>query len=364
VEIETFRGCPRYINGGCSFCIEPLYGKPMFRSVEDIVEEVRLLSSLGVRNFRVGGQTCIYSYLAYGIGSKETPEPNVSALKELFEKLSSVPHRVLHVDNANPAVIARYPDKAEKITEILVKYTTPGNVVAFGMESADPQVIRANNLNAEPHEVMEAIRIVNELGAERGENGMPRLLPGLNFICGLWGERRETYRMNFNFLEEVLRNGYLLRRIYIRQVASTRNKFKMKYRHECWRFRRDVREKIDKPMLKSIVPKGTVLKDVYLEMRHGNYTFGRQPGSYPLILVLPYSAKIGRYVDAKVIGYGERSLTAVEHPIRVNEAPFSALKAVPGIGEKRAAEIVKRRPFKSMEELEKIVENAEEYFTL
>ena len=363
-EIETFRGCSRYLSGGCSFCVEPLYGKPVFRDVEDIMEEVRILSNLGVRNFRVGGQTCIYSYKAYGIGHKEIPQPNVNALQNLFSKLSEIPHRVLHVDNANPAVLASFPNEARKITEILAKYTTPGNVVSFGMESADPKVIRANNLNSTPEMVMEAIRIVNEIGAERGENGMPKLLPGLNFICGLWGESKDTYTMNFKFLREVLAKGYLLRRINIRQVASVRNKFKLKYKHECWKFRKEVREKIERIMLKKIVPMGTILKDVYLEMNNGNYTFGRQPGSYPLVVVLPYFSEIGRYVNIKVIGYGERSLTAIEYPINVNFAPFSALKSVPGIGEKKAAEIIKNRPFKSMKSLKEIFPEAEKYFSL
>jgi radical SAM superfamily enzyme with C-terminal helix-hairpin-helix motif len=364
VEIETFRGCSRYLSGGCSFCIEPLYGKPVFRDIDDVVREVSILSSLGVRNFRVGGQSCIYSYKAYGIGEKEIPHPNSNALEELFSKLSKIPHRVLHVDNANPSVIASYPEQAEKITEILVKYTTPGNVVAFGMESADPKVIKKNNLNATPDEVMEAIRIVNEIGAERGYNGMPKLLPGLNFICGLWGESKNTYILNFKFLKKVLDKGYLLRRINIRQVASIRNSFKLKLKHECWKFRKEVRENIDRPMLKKIVPKDTILKDVFLEMRKGNYTFGRQPGSYPLIVVLPYSGEIGRYVNVKVIGYGERSLTALEYPIYANSAPFSMLKAIPGIGEKRAADIIRKRPFSSMDDLKRIYPDAEKYLSL
>ena len=363
-EIETFRGCSRYLSGGCSFCVEPLYGKPIFRDVEDIVEEVRILSNLGIRNFRIGGQTCIYSYKAYGVGKKEIPQPNVSTLEELFSKLSKIPHRVLHVDNANPAVIASYPEESRKITQILVKYTTSGNVVAFGMESADPKVIRANNLNSTPDMVMEAIRIVNEVGAEGGENGMPRLLPGLNFICGLWGESKETYAMNLKLLKEVLERGYLLRRINIRQVASVRNKFKLKYKHECWRFRREVREKIEKIMLKRIVPMGSVLKDVYLEMKRGNYTFGRQPGSYPLVVVLPYSSEIKKYVDVKVIAYGERSLTAIEYPLNVNTASFSALKSLPGVGKKRAAEIIRKRPFKSMMQIEEIFPEAKKYLSL
>ncbi len=362
VEIETFRGCPRYISGGCSFCIEPLYGKPIFREEKDIIEEVRILSELGVRNFRIGGQSCIYSYKAHGVGIKEVVEPNVDALANLFKGLSSVPHRVLHVDNANPAVIATYPEKAEKITEIIVRYTTPGNVVAFGMESADPEVIKKNNLNATPEDVMEAIRIVNEIGGGRGENGMPKLLPGLNFICGLRGERKETYHLNFKFLKKVMNRGYLLRRINIRQVASIRGRFTLKYRHECWKFRERVRKEIDRKMLEKIVPKGTVLRNVYLELNKGNYTFGRQIGSYPLIVVLPYKAKIGRFVDVKVFDYGERSVTAAEYPLDINTTPFSVLRSLPGIGEKKAARIVRERPFSRIDEARELLGEAIEFF--
>lgn len=362
VEIETFRGCARYISGGCSFCIEPLYGKPIFRDEKDIIEEVKILSSLGVRNFRIGGQSCIYSYKAFNVGKKETVEPNVDALKTLFEGLHRIPHKVLHVDNANPAVISSYPEKARKITEILVKYTTPGNVVALGMESADPEVIKKNNLNASPQDVMSAIEIVNEIGSYRGENGMPHLLPGLNFICGLRGERKETYELNFKFLKEVLNRGYLLRRINIRHVAPIRGKFKLKYKHECWKFRDIVRKEIDSEMLRRIVPPGTVLRNVYMEINRGNYTFGRQIGSYPLIVVLPYRRKTGEFVDVKIFDYGERSVTGVEYPLDINKTSFSVLKSLPGIGDKRAARIVRSRPFQNLKDAEKIVGKAIEYF--
>ncbi len=363
-EIETFRGCPRYINGGCSFCIEPLYGKPVFRNIDDIVKEVKKLSSLGLKNFRIGGQSCIYSYLGYGIGEKEIVEPNVNGIKELFEKLSKIEFKVLHVDNANPAVIANYPDKARKITEIFVKYTTPGNVVAFGMESADPQVIKKNNLNTNPEEVMEAIRILNEIGSEKGYNGMPKLLPGLNFLCGLHGETRETYTLNFEFLKKIVDNGYLLRRINIREVLPIRSKFRLKYRHECWKFRNEVRNRIDREMLKRMLPVGSILREIYLELNRGNYTFGRQIGSYPLIAVLPYKKKIGDFINVKVVGYGRRSITAVEYPMNINKASLSSLMAIPGIGKKKAVEIIKRRPFKDLNEVRKIDEKIIDYITL
>ena len=349
-EIETFRGCPRYITGGCSFCIEPLYGKPVFRDVDDVVKEVETLRKLGVLNFRVGGQSCIYSYKGFGVGEKDIVQPNVGAIRSLFSRLHKLNPKVLHVDNANPAVIATYQDESEKITEVLVKYTTPGNVVSFGMESADPEVRKCNNLNTSPSQVMDAIRIVNELGSERGENGMPRLLPGLNFICGLRCERKESYAMSFKFLEEVLSRGYLLRRINVRQIAEIRGKFKFKYKHECWKFRKEVREKIDAPMLRRIVPEMTILKDVYLEVKKGNYTYGRQIGSYPLVIVLPYPDNTGKFVDVKVVGYGERSVTGVEYPLNINSASYRALMAIPGIGEKKAVSIIRNRPYRKTED--------------
>ena len=45
------------------------------------------------------------------------------------------------------------------------------------METADPAVIAANNLKAQPDEVFRAIEIVNEIGGMR-RDGIPELLPG------------------------------------------------------------------------------------------------------------------------------------------------------------------------------------------
>ena len=70
-EVESYRGCHRWSTGGCSYCIEPLKGRPLMRSPSDIIAEAERLRDLGVRNLRVGGQTCIVSY-----GSKDdSPVP-------------------------------------------------------------------------------------------------------------------------------------------------------------------------------------------------------------------------------------------------------------------------------------------------
>ncbi|HID16451.1 MAG TPA: radical SAM protein, partial [Candidatus Atribacteria bacterium] len=73
-EIETYRGCPRFITGCCSFCAEIFHGLPDFRPVKDIVDEIEALYKYGVRNFRLGRQPDIYSYMAHGVGEKEFPK--------------------------------------------------------------------------------------------------------------------------------------------------------------------------------------------------------------------------------------------------------------------------------------------------
>ena len=185
-EIETYRGCIRYAHGGCSFCIEPQYGKPQFRSIASIVSEVKALSDSGLHNFRLGAQTCFFSYDPDADNGDYLPNP--AAIEKLLGQIrKNAEVNILHIDNVNPAVIAENPEAATQIVKSIVKHCTPGNVAALGMESADPAVIKANNLNSTPEQVFRAIEIINRHGAARGENGMPHILPGINFLGGLKG---------------------------------------------------------------------------------------------------------------------------------------------------------------------------------
>jgi len=360
LEMTAYRGCPRYFVGGCSFCSEPAYGKPEFREQEDIIEEFELLYEKGIRYFRLGGQSCTVSYKAEGVGEKEIPVPQPRELEQLFKGLSEkCPEiEVLHVDNANPAIIAEYPERSRKVMQTLVEYTTSGNVLALGMESADEKVIEKNNLNANPQQIKEAVRIINEVGREKGPNGMPRLLPGINFLGGLKGETRETYDKNYMFLRELLEEDLLLRRINIRQVLTHTEEFKLRYKNEFKRFKKKVRENIDNPILKKMLPVGTVLTDVYMEKIDGNVTFGRQIGTYPLLVGVEYKLNLYEYYDVMITDHGQRSVTGVHHPFYVSEASFSQLQKIPGIGKKRAATIFRKRP-ESEEDLEKLIKDEE-----
>jgi len=219
--------------------------------------------------------------------------------------------------------------------------------------------VKANNLAAHPDEVLFAISMMNKLGRSRGRNGMPILLPGLNFVAGLKGETKKTFELNYEFLQGLLRQDLLIRRINIRQVkilphtpiAEFGDRNVKRHKHYFKLFKRRVRENIDREMLKRIIPSGTVLRDLRCESQVGKITFARQFGSYPILVGVIGQYKRNQIIDAKVIDYGMRSITAIEYPLPINAAKMYQIEAIPGIGARNAARIIKSRPFSSMEEL-------------
>ena len=367
VELETSRGCPRALSGGCSFCIEPeTWGLPSFRSAKDVQAEVAALAAEGARHFRLGRQSCIYSHGARGIGDTERPRPDPTAVGRLLRAVRTAAPDLatLHVDNANPAVIAAHPEEAASVTKLLVRYCTSGNIAALGMESADPAVVKANNLNAGPEEVLAACRLINRYGSERGENGLPRFLPGINVVFGLLGETSETYELDLAFLRGLLDEGLLVRRINLRVVVPysgtrlARKGARLVRRHHSliMTYRKRIRDEVDTPMLRRVLPLGTVLTGLRVEIAKGGTTFLRQPGTYPITAAIQAPLKRGEVVDATVVAHRQRSVTVVPRPLDVNAVSMSLLTSVPGIGKRWAARIVRGRPYRDVTELSPLLE--------
>jgi radical SAM superfamily enzyme with C-terminal helix-hairpin-helix motif len=356
-ELETARGCSHGATGGCSFCTEPFYGMPKYRGIPAIAEEVGALHASGARHFRAGRQPDI---LAYGAGPGEYPAPVPEKLEALFSAIrTAAPElRTLHIDNTNPATIARHEDAAREALRAIIRHHTPGDVAAFGMETADPVVVAANNLKALPDDVFHAIGIVNEEGGKRRDN-VPELLPGLNFVCGLAGETEQTYELNEQFLVKVRDAGLLVRRVNIRQVMpfegtpayadNTLGRHERRFRA----FKEFVRNTIDLPMLQRVFPIGTVLRDVRIEVP-GELSFGRQMGSYPILVGIPVRLSDRSVTDAVVVDWGMRSVTALPVPVTINSLPISAVRWLPGVGKKKAASVVAKRPFKDLEAYRKV----------
>ena len=164
---------------------------------------------------------------------------------------------------------------------------------------------------------MKAIKIINKYGAERGENGMPKYLPGINILFGLKGETKKTFEENLSSLKHILESDLLIRRINIRQVVpfpgtpleeSVGNKYLRKNKRFYYSWRKKIRENIDHNMLKKIVPKNTILHSLTAEIYDGNTTFCRQLGTYPLIVGIKGRIPLKTKINVKVTGYMLRSI--------------------------------------------------------
>jgi radical SAM superfamily enzyme with C-terminal helix-hairpin-helix motif len=125
------------------------------------------------------------------------------------------------------------------------------------------------------------------------------------------------------------------------------------------KYKQEIRGNIDSPMLERIVPVGTVLKNVYLEIIDNGITFGRQIGTYPLLIGVPYRTDTDRFCDVIVTEHGFRSVTGIEHPFPINKANMNAISSLPGIGKKRAAKIILSRPIRDADALIKAVGDAD-----
>ncbi len=300
IEIETGKGCNV---GKCSFCTEPLKAKVSYRNNEDIVQEIKAFYDLGERYFRLGKQTCFYSL----------PDP-INLLKNIREQCPDI--KVLHIDNVNPIFVPT--KKGEEITKAIVQYCSSGNIAAHGVESFDSVVTKENLLNCNAEMALKAIRVINKYGAEKGENGMPKFLPGLNIIFGLKAESKQTHKENMKYLQQILDENLLLRRINIRQAAlfegtklyeDCGDKFLKKNKKYYWKWRNEIRQKIDLPNLERILPKGAILKNVIAEIYDGKTTFMRQIGTYPLIIGVKGRYPLHKFYTIKVTNYMLRSIT-------------------------------------------------------
>jgi radical SAM superfamily enzyme with C-terminal helix-hairpin-helix motif len=363
-EIETYRGCPRFISGGCSFCIEPLSGKPEERNPTGIIKEVEALYSQGVKAFRIGRQADLFTYGSDEMGEEEYPIPNPTAIENLFSKIRYVAPNleVLHIDNVNPGTIARHVEESKLVARAIIKYHTTGDVAALGVESVDPEVIRRNNLKATEEEALTAVRVLNEVGGDRPAWGLPHLLPGINLVYGLDGETRQTPEYNMAFLQKIVDEGLMLRRINIRQVISypgtrlvEKQKTRLK-RHEFISHKNAIRERIDKTMIKRVVPEGTILGTVFFERHDGKSSLLRQLGSYPLLCHMASSEDHFVTTDVFVVDHGPRSLTVLPYPLNPSSATLAQLKRIPGLGAKRAGRIKAGGPYHSIKELEEVLE--------
>jgi radical SAM superfamily enzyme with C-terminal helix-hairpin-helix motif len=178
----------------------------------------------------------------------------------------------------------------------------------------------------------------------------------------------DTFEINYRCLAEIMERGLLLKRINIRQVlpfpgtplygkkirASSAVENRFRY------YRERIRSEIENPMLESIYPPGTVLRESQILETHAGYSYGKQISSYAITAKFPLELPVMSFHDALVVAHRERSLIALPFPADINTLPQKALELVPGIGKKRAADIILKRPFRSIDEARELLDGVHE----
>jgi radical SAM superfamily enzyme with C-terminal helix-hairpin-helix motif len=281
-EIELYRGCTR--RRFCSFCNEPVKSAQVtFRDPEDVIDEVAALYVAGVRNVRLGQQTCFFSYLNRDAVAIERLLAGIRQACPCLE--------VLHIDNADPLAVASRSGAA--IARLVSRYCSEGNCAPMGIETFDPAIVEANALTCTPEVLTRAIANVNEAGAGTGPGGLPVLLPGLNLIYGLPGETHRTHYENLVGLVRILDGGYLCHRINVRQARTyqgtplagmRRPQTPPSAEHfESWKS--DISYVFDRPMKQRVYPAGRKIYGLHSFFVSTRGTWHRRLGSYSIQIV-------------------------------------------------------------------------------
>jgi radical SAM superfamily enzyme with C-terminal helix-hairpin-helix motif len=120
-----------------------------------------------------------------------------------------------------------------------------------------------------------------------------------------------------------------------------------------------MRNEVDLPMLRSVVPTGTVLRRVRTETHEGNMTHGRQVGTYPLLVTIPEKLQLNLWLNITVVAHGFRSVTGIPYPLHLNTATPRLLRALPKISEKEVLNIIRSRPISDLNKLKKLLQESE-----
>ena len=303
MEIETATGCNR--KPGCTFCIEGMRGLPLqFREIEDIVLEIKSLYDNGALYFRLGRQPNFYAY------KDCSPKAIEYLFKRIWEECPNI--KTLHIDNVSPHNVNT--KEGIEITKIVTTYTTAGNITPFGIESFDPKIREICNLNGSIDDIHESIKIINHYGKERGQNGLPKLLPGINIIFGLEGQSLKTLDYNLENFDKILNSGNWARRVFVRKLTSPYGEqfdnYSKKDLDDFKEWSLTIENKFIVPMLKKVFPIGLEISDLRMEMYKEGNSILRQMGTCPIRVVIEnMELKLDSFYTIKVIGYiGNRTL--------------------------------------------------------
>ena len=85
-----------------------LEGTSSLEEEDDVIREINLAVESEAVNIRIGGATDIYTYRAEGVEDIEYPIPDPEPISKVLQGARSNENlQILHVDNANPSIVAQ-----------------------------------------------------------------------------------------------------------------------------------------------------------------------------------------------------------------------------------------------------------------
>ncbi len=149
---------------------------------------------------------------------------------------------------------------------------------------------------------------MNKYGKERGEDGMPKYLPGINIIYGLTGQSKKTLKYNRDNFKRILESGNFVRRVFVRKLTSPygeqfdEHQVNEDEEFEFWKS--EIEKAFIIPMLKKVYPIGLELRDVRMEMFKEGNSILRKMATCPIrVLIKNKELTIDNFYDIRVIGY-------------------------------------------------------------
>ncbi|MEM4734946.1 MAG: radical SAM protein [Candidatus Thorarchaeota archaeon] len=284
--------CPEGIPPGCGFCSVPaVWGPPRSRSVESVVEEVRLLLEAGVHRVVLAAP----DFLDFHRGPQPLTDPchppaNLREIRRLLEalvRLPSVMNGLCHIGIENIKACLLTEDVVRVISGILGDTS-----IHIGLETGSGPHMRAIGKYGSPEDVLHAVSVAKKHG----------LRPFVYLIYGLPGESPETTRMTLDMMHRLYQAGMERVVLYgFRPLPGSafQGSSPPSPRDQSSRVLQEVARRLNKARKTEQI--GKVVRGIAAEMsssRHG-YTMVYPLGDGP-IMTVPGGFSAGRIVSVRV----------------------------------------------------------------
>ncbi len=347
-SVELYRGCPGSSSGGCSFCHQTRYTTVDYRPVEQVLAEIAKLSELGCENVMFESP-CFFSYFS---SPSEDGRLGLDhhAIEKLLEGARSVAPDLkgMHIGSINPAAIVGDPEESKKILKAVTRYCSDGNFPNLHVVTFDNEVQLQNNTKAGAEETRRAVEMIAEAGKERGPSGLPLLLPTIELVYGLPGEREETLTLNLQNLRDMTHAGSIrgvTARVLVPLPGTTAAKREDLKEPESLRpHLQELAAKVNRVATGMMVVPGQLLREVFPYRPVNGSALARKVGLNALDVLIHGLSQMNVAQDVRVTAASGERVEAVLQPLAPKTVSREILRLLPEMTEERIDQFMRSRP--------------------